>query len=136
MSVKQAAVIFLGAAAMLAWQSDRDPGGRDLHGAPARAALCVLAGLCLLAAGWLYRLLFGPLELIRKPDDVGYITEDGKSRARAANEVRRRRKTGDLPPVYPNGWYRVLDSHLLQRGEVRSVSVLGRRRAGSIHHHL
>jgi len=91
----------------------------------ARAALCVIAGGFLLAAGWLHRLLFSPLEVLRGPDDVGYIAEDGRSKAQAANEVRRRRKTGELPPVYPNGWYRVMDSHRLQTGQVKSVSMLG-----------
>lgn len=97
-----------------------------LIGAPARAVVCVIAGLSLLFLGWLHRLLFCPLELLRAPDDVGYITEDGRSRAQAVNEVRRRRKIGDLPPVYPNGWYRVMDSHMLQRGEVKHATVLGK----------
>lgn len=94
-------------------------------GAPACATVCIIAGLSVVALIWLYRLLFCPLELLRGPDDVGYITEGGRSKAQAANDVRRRRKTGELPPVYPNGWYRVLDSHLLERAEVKSVSVLG-----------
>ncbi|TRY95146.1 hypothetical protein DNTS_003854 [Danionella cerebrum] len=98
-----------------------------LAGAPARAAVCILAGVFLLAMGWLYRLLFAPLELLRGVDDVGYIAEDGRSRAQAANEVRRRRKTGELPPVYPNGWYRILDSHMLERGDVKSATVLGQQ---------
>lgn len=89
------------------------------------AAGLVLAALCAPVLARLYRLLFRPLELLRSPDDVGYIAEDGRSKAQAANEVRRRRKTGELPPIYPNGWYRVLDSHLLARGEVKSVSILG-----------
>ncbi|KAJ3605044.1 hypothetical protein NHX12_027095 [Muraenolepis orangiensis] len=97
-----------------------------LIGAPARAAVCVLAGVTLLVLGWLYRLLFCPLLLLRAPDDVGYIAEDGRSRAQAANEVRRRRKIGELlPPVYPNGWYRAMDSHTLRRGEVKNATVLG-----------
>lgn len=91
------------------------------------AAGLVLAALCAPLAARLYRLLFRPLELLRSPDDVGYIAEDGRSKAQAANEVRRRRKTGELPPIYPNGWYRVLDSHLLARGEVKSVSILGQQ---------
>ncbi|XP_068191331.1 cholesterol 7-desaturase nvd isoform X1 [Antennarius striatus] len=89
------------------------------------ALLCIIAGVCLVAARWFYRLLFCPLELLRAPHSVGYIAEGGRSKAQAANEVRRRRKIGDLPPVYPNGWYRVLDSHLLERSDVKSVSVLG-----------
>lgn len=93
--------------------------------ATARALLCICAAAGLLLLAWLYRLLFCPLELIKTPEEVGYIVPEGRSRAQAVNEVRRRRKTGDLPPVYPNGWYHVLDSHLLPRGEVRSLTVLG-----------
>ena len=96
-----------------------------LIGAPTRAVVCVVAGISLLILGWLHRLLFCPLELLRSPDDVGYIAEDGRSRAQAANEVRRRRKIGELPPIYPNGWYRVMDSHMLQVGEVKNATVLG-----------
>lgn len=89
------------------------------------AAGLVLAALCAPVAARLFQLLFRPLELLRSPDDVGYIAEGGRSKAQAANEARRRRKTGELPPIYPNGWYRVLDSHLLARGEVKGVSILG-----------
>lgn len=94
-------------------------------GDPALLLICIVAGFSVIAMHRLYKLLFCPLELLRAPEDVGYITEDGRSKAQAANEVRRRRKIGELPPVYPNGWYRVLDSHLLERGEVKNVSVLG-----------
>lgn len=134
-----AAIIGLGVFAVLVMQGGEtlgsvgigDPTWRDaeLHGATARAVVCIIAGASLLATGWLYRLLFCPLELLRAPDDVGYIAENGRSKAQAANEVRRRRKTGELPPVYPNGWYRVLDSHMLERGEVKNVSVVGMMRA-------
>lgn len=131
---KVAAVVGLGVGAMLVLQADPlKPGGTwssiwkeaGLPGAPAWLAYSIIAGLSLLTFTWLYRLLVCPLELLRGPDDVGYIAEDGRSKAQAANEVRRRRKTGELPPVYPNGWYRVLDSHLLERGEVKQVSILG-----------
>ncbi len=76
--------------------------------------------------GLVVQTVIAPLELLRGADEVGYIAEDGRSRAQAANEVRRRRKTGELPPVFPNGWYRVLDSHMLERGDVKSVTVLGK----------
>lgn len=101
-------------------------GGPHLSWEDAAPLACILAGLGLIAAAHrLHRLLFCPLELLRAPEDVGYITEGGRSKAQEANRVRRRRKTGDLPPVYPNGWYRVLDTHLVGRGEVKSVTVLG-----------
>ncbi|MEQ2179324.1 hypothetical protein GOODEAATRI_023545, partial [Goodea atripinnis] len=96
-----------------------------LRGAAEGIVLCIAAGVTVLALGWLYRLLFCPLELLRTPEEVGYIAEDGRTKARAANEVRRRREAGDLPPVYPNGWYRVLDSHMLARGEVKNIYILG-----------
>ncbi|XP_069097404.1 cholesterol 7-desaturase nvd-like isoform X1 [Pleurodeles waltl] len=92
---------------------------------PRLAFLLPCAALLLMAGLWLHRFCCGPLELLRGPDQIGYITEQGRSRAETASEVRRRRKKGDLPPVYPNGWYQVVDSHLLQRGEVRNVTVLG-----------
>uniref|UniRef100_A0A3Q1BRJ1 cholesterol 7-desaturase n=1 Tax=Amphiprion ocellaris TaxID=80972 RepID=A0A3Q1BRJ1_AMPOC len=137
--LKAVTVIGLGVGVLLVAQS-RDPlnAGRSaestwsesgLQGAPTRAVLCILAAVSLLALRWLYRLLFSPLELLKAPEDVGYIAEDGRTRAQAANEVRRRRKVGELPPVYPNGWYRVLDSHMLERGEVKSVFILGEQLA-------
>lgn len=135
---KVAVAVALGLAAVLIVHDGdlSDPAGSwypmwrkaGLMGAPARAVACVTAGVCLLVLGWLYRLLFSPLELLRAPEDVGYIAEAGRSRAQAANEVRRRRKTGELPPVYPNGWYRALDSLMLDRGEVKNVSLLGMER--------
>ncbi|CAJ1070927.1 cholesterol 7-desaturase [Xyrichtys novacula] len=131
---KVAAVIALGAGASLFFRGGRDPldrGGDESPGSwretgfLSRALLCVITVVCLLVISWLYKLFFRPLELLKAPHDVGYIAEDGRSKARAANEVRRRRKVGELPPVYPNGWFRVLDSHMLERGEVRNVSVVG-----------
>ena len=40
-------------------------------------------------------------------------------------EVGRRRRTGDLPPVYPNGWFRACNSRDLPAGTVKQVSMLG-----------
>lgn len=139
---KVAAAAVLGVGAVLILQGG-DSAGIGYHlvwretgllGAPARAVVCIIAGFSLLAVVWLHRLLFRPLELLKVLEDVGYIAEDGRSRARAANEVRRRRKIGELPPVYPNGWYRALDSHMLERGEVRSVTVLGMGSNGGCSH--
>ncbi|KAM9323306.1 cholesterol 7-desaturase nvd-like [Pholidichthys leucotaenia] len=133
-SAKVATVIGLGVGTMLITQSgepvDLEGSGyperilAGLHSALPWAVLCVFAGVLLFAVAWLYQLLFCPLELLRELD-VGYIPEEGRTRAQAANLARRRRKIGDLPPVYPNGWYRVLDSHMLERGQVKSLSLLG-----------
>lgn len=42
-----------------------------------------------------------------------------------ANDIRRRRKIGDLPPVYPNGWFFLTLSIDLPVKEVKNVQVLG-----------
>jgi hypothetical protein len=57
--------------------------------------------------------LFAPLQHIRRNPDVGYIVDSKQHKLERANEVRRRRQTGDLPPVYPNGWYCIMPSHEL-----------------------
>ncbi|XP_049594255.1 cholesterol 7-desaturase nvd isoform X2 [Syngnathus scovelli] len=96
-----------------------------LRGALMRLGMCVIACVSLYLLVATYELFCSPMELLRAPEDVGYIADDGRSKARTANAVRRRRKTGDLPPIYPNGWYRVLDSHMLGRGDVRDVTMVG-----------
>ncbi|KAG7201069.1 hypothetical protein KM043_017613 [Ampulex compressa] len=37
----------------------------------------------------------------------------------------RKRKLGKLPPVYPNGWFALLESRQVKRGQVRHVAALG-----------
>ncbi|XP_053329116.1 cholesterol 7-desaturase nvd-like [Spea bombifrons] len=69
--------------------------------------------------------LGAPLELLRAPEDVGYLPERGRDRAATARQVQRRRRLGDLPPVYPNGWYHVLGSRELGPQQTRSLTVLG-----------
>ncbi|KAL8174271.1 UNVERIFIED_CONTAM: hypothetical protein K2H54_041126, partial [Gekko kuhli] len=65
-----------------------------------------------------------PLRLWRSPEAVGYLDQPGWSRAQVARRVRKSRRAGQLPPVYPNGWFRLLDSADLARGETRSVAAL------------
>nr|XP_033816463.1 cholesterol 7-desaturase-like isoform X1 [Geotrypetes seraphini] len=93
-----------------------------LPGGLSRSMLLLPAALILF---WGYRRYSSPLELLRSLEEVGYIPEPGCSRLQTVNQVRYRRKKGDLPPVYPNGWYRLLDSHLLLRGELKNITLLG-----------
>lgn len=93
-------------------------------GPPFRSFLMPVAAAGLLLASC--RRLLRPLERLRAPEDVGYVAAHGRSRARTANEVRRRRRVGELPPAFPNGRYRVVDSQQLWRGQVRDVSVLSK----------
>lgn len=73
----------------------------------------------------LWKLFFTPLQMQRKLHEIGYMSEGNRSLKDIANEYRKRRKCGDIPPVYPNGWFRVLDSHELAVGDVKYISVLG-----------
>ncbi len=40
--------------------------------------------------------------------------------------IRRRRELGDLPPLYPNGWYEVMRSDELPVGAVKAVYLIGK----------
>lgn len=35
------------------------------------------------------------------------------------------RKVGKLPPIYPNGWFALLESSQIKKGQVKHVSALG-----------
>ncbi|XP_072015574.1 cholesterol 7-desaturase nvd-like [Amphiura filiformis] len=87
--------------------------------------LCILV---IAIAISIHRILFRPYQLVRKVGDVGYIT-DGRNKKEVANEIRKRRRAGDVPPVYPNGWFSVLRSWELKQGEVKYVSALGQELA-------
>ena len=61
----------------------------------------------------------------RKLHDIGYFSDEKRPLKDVANEYRKRRKRGEVPPVYPNGWFHVLASNELAMGEVKYVSILG-----------
>ncbi|XP_078405784.1 cholesterol 7-desaturase nvd isoform X1 [Cetorhinus maximus] len=92
---------------------------------PGNLELALGLVVLLLSLLFLHRLLFAPLQLLRASHRVGYIPEPGTSKRQAAIEVRRRRKRGELPPVYPNGWYRLLDSQQLREGQVKNITIFG-----------
>ena len=46
-------------------------------------------------------------------------------RAAAINRSRRLKKIGRVPPSFPNGWFVLLESRDLSRGQVRQVDALG-----------
>jgi len=51
--------------------------------------------------------------------------ESGSSLS-AASVFALRRKVGDTPPVFPNGWFRATDSKCLKKGQVKSVYLFGK----------
>jgi cholesterol 7-dehydrogenase len=77
--------------------------------------------------------------LLQDLSDVGYghlldgnakkmALRRGKKKRELVREMRRLRKIGNLPPVYPNGWFSLLDSTELVPGEVKHVTALGNQR--------
>lgn len=69
--------------------------------------------------------LFRRTQIFRYLGDVGYHVPKGMSKQDLVNEVRRRRKVGELPPVYPNGWFGLMRSDELPVGTTRSVNAIG-----------
>ena len=83
--------------------------------------------LLLLAALYgAYFLLLKPLNRVRKLGDIGYIPQGSFTVKETANYVQKRRRVGTVPPVYPNGWFGVMESFYLRQGEASTVSMLGR----------
>ncbi|XP_065198441.1 cholesterol 7-desaturase nvd-like [Sycon ciliatum] len=79
-----------------------------------------------LVAYELYKLLVKPLRVVRRLEDRGYVPDQDESTLKdTAADVARRRQRGDLPPVYPNGWFRICDSGDLAIGEVKTFTLLG-----------
>ena len=77
----------------------------------------------------LWKFFFEPLERERKLHEIGYLPDGKRSLRDIANEFRKRRQCGDVPPVYPNGWFHVLASRELAVEEVKCVSLLGEQLA-------
>lgn len=40
--------------------------------------------------------------------------------------MRKLRKIGDLPPVFPNGWFAILESSEIKPSQVKYVAALGK----------
>ncbi|XP_060600576.1 cholesterol 7-desaturase nvd-like [Ruditapes philippinarum] len=73
---------------------------------------------------FLYGIIFRPIDRIRVLGDVGYRPDGKFTKKEIARSVKKRRVVGEIPPVYPNGWFGVIESWKLKREPVY-VSVLG-----------
>lgn len=71
----------------------------------------------------LYRIFFVPLNRIRYLGDIGYASEGNIKDT--VNRVRKQRIVGDIPPVYPNGWFGLIEGFKLQTGNVLNITALG-----------
>eukprot|EP00744_Colponema_vietnamica_P007326 GILI01010561.1.p2 GENE.GILI01010561.1~~GILI01010561.1.p2 ORF type:complete len:422 (+),score=99.71 GILI01010561.1:115-1380(+) len=79
--------------------------------------------LALAAALVYYRVFWRPLNY--SYDDVLNEHKDIRSSSRTMAAVMRARKTGDLPPPFPNGWFHLFDSAEIRKGEVKYINCLG-----------
>uniref|UniRef100_A0A1I7WS70 cholesterol 7-desaturase n=1 Tax=Heterorhabditis bacteriophora TaxID=37862 RepID=A0A1I7WS70_HETBA len=71
-----------------------------------------------------------PLNRIRKLGDVGLFFGKpelkGVYRERQLERLTRLRKVGDLPPVYPNGWFCIAESDEIRPKEIKEITVFVR----------
>lgn len=77
------------------------------------------------AAYQVWALVFRPINRVRLLGDLGYLPDGKFSQKEIANSVKKRRAVGDIPPVYPNGWFGIYEAYKLQKGDRDTVSVLG-----------
>lgn len=89
---------------------------------------CYVYSIIFLFVGYhLFNLLFKPLNRVKILGDLGYLPDGTFSLKEIANNVRRRRVVGDIPPVYPNGWFGVVESWQLKRGQSLNIAILGQQ---------
>ena len=78
---------------------------------------------------FIYTCAFKPMNRVKRLEDIGYIPDRGQTLKETANLVRKRRQAGDIPPVYPNGWFGIAESSDIDVGQVKAVSCLGKSHA-------
>nr|XP_060613230.1 cholesterol 7-desaturase nvd-like [Anolis sagrei ordinatus] len=90
--------------------------------------LSVLLALLLVVVvlWWWCRWALGPERLLRGPEAVGYLPEEGWTRAQSALRARKARRPGHpRPPPFPNGWFFLLQADSLAPGQARALAALG-----------
>ena len=76
-----------------------------------------------------YNYIYNPLEHYLSEAELAYHIDrppKGRTTDEIVREMKQRRDIGDIPPVYPNGWFVVIRSDELKKGESKCVNVLGR----------
>ena len=86
----------------------------------------LFAVACLVLIYVIYTVLFEPINRVRKLEDVGYISDETFTKKEVAASTQRRRVVGELPPVYPNGWFGLFESFQLKAAEAKYVNAVGK----------
>lgn len=81
-------------------------------------ALCV-------AVYYIHQFFCVPINRIRVLGDLGYITNGKFSMKDMANTIRKSRMVGEVPPVYPNGWFGLTESWQLKKLDTKNIQCLG-----------
>lgn len=84
---------------------------------------------CAVFSYYFYQTFFTHMNRVRYLGDVGYLADGKMSMKDISNSVRKRRMVGTIPPVYPNGWFGLIEAHRLKKGETTNLSVLGKYQA-------
>lgn len=100
-------------------------------GASASAAGWAATAAAALLLGLAYYYLVLPMDWTRDIAGVGFHFSnlDGRTRTAVVRAAQQRRKMGNMLPVFPNGWFAVIESCRLKRGEVKLVNALGQNLA-------
>lgn len=106
---------------LLQWVSDMVPECTWIN-----LALGTVVSVFLYLCHWT---LFVPVERVLRLGEAGYGEDAERSKNKIVIDTKLRRKKGNVPPPYPNGWFRLLDSRDLKPGEVKNVDVLGQHLA-------
>ncbi|XP_069980673.1 cholesterol 7-desaturase nvd [Penaeus vannamei] len=116
----------------MSWPGDRwTLAARDALSAPWTVELLwtlLPYALGILLAAVLYRYAFMPLDRVRRVTEIGWgciAADDKRPIAERIREIQRLRKIGQLPPVYPNGWFAVTESRKVKVEQVIQVQVFG-----------
>ena len=75
---------------------------------------------------YLYQVLFVPINRVRLLEEIGYSSDGNLTKKEIAENFKRSREVGGVPPVYPNGWFGLIESFNVKRGEVICISALGK----------
>ena len=93
-------------------------------------SLTIIFTVCLLFLYLLYCFIVRPLNRIKKLGDLGFYFGEPKpdeDYARMLIErMKKLRVLGDLPPVYPNGWFCIAESRELKSKQIKPVIFMGR----------
>uniref|UniRef100_A0A0N4ZMH8 cholesterol 7-desaturase n=1 Tax=Parastrongyloides trichosuri TaxID=131310 RepID=A0A0N4ZMH8_PARTI len=81
----------------------------------------------LIYIGW--RLLVKPLNRVKRLGDLGFFFGDAKYSNKVTEKmierVKRLRIIGELPPVYPNGWFCIAESNQINKKSILPVTFMG-----------